>query len=69
MTLYTGLALLGLRGLCHLYPDERQQVTAYWTGIILQLPVGWVYCYWLLKNRSLLGHSIEMWYVFPPSHV
>ncbi|KAL4806097.1 hypothetical protein BDV18DRAFT_160165 [Aspergillus unguis] len=63
MALYTILAVLGLRYLSLLYPDDRDQVTAYWTGILLQLPVGWVYAYRLLADRSVLGHSMEMWVV------
>lgn len=45
------------------YPDEREQVTAYWTGIILQLPIGWVCLYQLWKDHSTKGHSLEIWYV------
>ena len=63
MFVYCVTALAGLRYLCHLYPDDREQVTAYWTGILLQLPAGWVYAYGLVKHRSLLGHSLEIWYV------
>ena len=55
------LALGGLKYLTSFYPDEREQVTAYWTGILLQLPVGWVYVYRLLADRSTLGHSMETW--------
>ncbi|KAL4912754.1 hypothetical protein BDW62DRAFT_193948 [Aspergillus aurantiobrunneus] len=61
MAIYFLLALGGLKYLCYLYPDERDQVTAYWTGILLQLPVGWVYVYRLLVDRSTLGHSFEIW--------
>lgn len=55
------LGLAGLRYLAHIYPDDREQFPAYWTGILLQLPVGWVYVYRLLKDRSTLGHSLEIW--------
>lgn len=67
MFVYCVTALAGLRYLCSLYPDDREQVTAYWTGILLQLPAGWVYAYGLVKHRSLLGHSLEIWYVAPQS--
>ncbi|KAL4930260.1 uncharacterized protein BDV17DRAFT_259301 [Aspergillus undulatus] len=63
MALYFLCAVTGLKYLGILYPDEREQVTAYWTGILLQLPVGWVYVYRLLADRSTLGHSFEMWLV------
>ncbi|KAI7540672.1 hypothetical protein KC331_g9035 [Hortaea werneckii] len=26
--------------LCQIFPDERQQVTAYWTGLLIQFPCG-----------------------------
>ncbi|KAL2837766.1 hypothetical protein BJY01DRAFT_220566 [Aspergillus pseudoustus] len=61
--LYFPLALGALKCLSTLYPDERQQVTAYWTGIFLQLPVGWVYVYRLLADRSTRGQSLEVWLV------
>ncbi|OQD79747.1 hypothetical protein PENANT_c044G05599 [Penicillium antarcticum] len=35
------LGIAGLKWLTNLYPDDREQVTAYWTGILLQLPIGW----------------------------
>ncbi|OOF95310.1 hypothetical protein ASPCADRAFT_169814 [Aspergillus carbonarius ITEM 5010] len=55
----TGMGLL--RGLAMLWPDEREQLTAYWTGILLQLPIGWV-CLWTLwKGRNTKGHSLEIW--------
>jgi hypothetical protein len=56
-----GITLLLL--LTQRYPDERQQVTAYWTGIILQLPIGWICLYQLWKDYSTKGHSLEIWYV------
>ncbi|OQD66513.1 hypothetical protein PENPOL_c004G06793 [Penicillium polonicum] len=61
MLVYCITALAGLRYLGYLYPDDREQITAYWTGILLQLPAGWVYVYGLVKHRSLLGHSLEIW--------
>jgi hypothetical protein len=54
-----GITLLLL--LTQRYPDERQQVTAYWTGIILQLPIGWICLYQLWKDYSTKGHSLEIW--------
>ncbi|KAL4779839.1 hypothetical protein BJX76DRAFT_66688 [Aspergillus varians] len=63
MAVYLALALGGLKYLAHLYPDDREQFPAYWTGILLQLPVGWVYVYRLLVDRSIAGHSFEIWLV------
>lgn len=44
-----------------IFPDDRQQLTAYWTGILLELPIGWVSVYLLLKHQDTKGHSIEIW--------
>ncbi|KAF9892633.1 hypothetical protein FE257_001035 [Aspergillus nanangensis] len=58
-------ALIGLKALALAYPDDREQITAYWTGILLQFPVGWVYLYLLCKHHGTQGHSLETWYVMP----
>ncbi|KAI5370033.1 Putative terpene cyclase PaxB [Septoria linicola] len=50
-----------LRILCSYFPDEREQVTAYWTGLLLQLPIGWGSLYLLLSKRDTKGHSLEIW--------
>lgn len=42
------------------FPDERQQVTAYWTGLALQFPIGWGAVLRLL-NGDAKGQSIEIW--------
>lgn len=55
------ICVVALHILSLAFPDERQQVTAYWTGILLQLPIGWVSVYLLLKHRDTKGHSIEIW--------
>ncbi|EAW08987.1 uncharacterized protein ACLA_099320 [Aspergillus clavatus NRRL 1] len=54
-----GIMLLQI--LTQIYPDERQQVTAYWTGILLQFPIGWICLYLLWKDHSTRGHSLEIW--------
>ncbi|KAF2181302.1 hypothetical protein K469DRAFT_589944 [Zopfia rhizophila CBS 207.26] len=57
-------ALVGigfLYTLCRYFPDDREQVTAYWTGILLQLPVGWGSIYLLLKRGDTKGQSLEIW--------
>ena len=50
-----------LVGLARLYPDDREQVTAYWTGILLQLPIGWACLYFLWRDQDTKGHSLEIW--------
>lgn len=61
--LATGVAagLYFLHLLCKIWPDEREQVTAYWTGIVLQLPISAGHLYLLLKTQSTKGQSLEMW--------
>jgi peptidoglycan/LPS O-acetylase OafA/YrhL len=58
-----GIALLNY--LCKLYPDDRQQVTAFWTGVVLQFPISWGSLFLLLRNWDTRGHSLEIWYVHP----
>jgi hypothetical protein len=56
-----GLAFLST--LCRHFPDGREQVTAYWTGILLQLPVGWGSVYLLIQRNDTKGQSLEIWCV------
>jgi hypothetical protein len=67
MALYFSLAVAAMKYLGVLYPDDREQMTAYWTGLLLQLPVGWIYLYRLLADRSTRGQSLEIWSVNFPS--
>ncbi|KAL1957169.1 hypothetical protein VTO42DRAFT_6312 [Malbranchea cinnamomea] len=53
--------LAGLHALTNSYPDDRHQVTAYWTGILLQLPIGWACVILLWKANDTRGHSLEIW--------
>lgn len=55
------MGIVFLEVLSTIFPDERQQLTAYWTGILLQLPAGWISVYLLLKHRDTKGHSLEIW--------
>lgn len=55
------VGVLALYVLSMIFPDDRQQITAYWTGILLELPVGWVSVYLLLKHQDTKGHSLEIW--------
>jgi hypothetical protein len=43
------------------WPDEREQKTAFWTGLYLELPIGWGQIYYLLKNENTKGQSLEIW--------
>ena len=43
------------------YPDDREQFTAYWTGILLQFPIGYCYIYSLWRDHDLSGQSLEIW--------
>jgi hypothetical protein len=47
--------------LCSIFPDERQQVTAFWTGVVLQFPISIGSMYLLIAERSTKGHSLEIW--------
>ena len=65
IVLYTTLFLLLLRGLTVYYPDDGQQLTAFWTGILLELPVGWFELYALFGKQADSGVAIVTWYVSP----
>lgn len=43
------------------WPDEREQITAFWTGLYLELPIGWGQVYYLIKRRDTKGQSLEIW--------
>lgn len=59
------IGIVALYLLCMLYPDEREQVTAFWVGVVLQLPIS-VGSLWLLIQRNdVKGHSLEIWYADP----
>jgi hypothetical protein len=45
------------------WEDEREQKTAFWTGLYLELPIGWGQIYYLVRNESTKGQSLEIWYV------
>ena len=60
---FAGITLLNY--LCKLYPDDRQQITAFWTGVVLQFPISWGSLFLLLKKWDTRGHSLEIWYVRP----
>ncbi|CBX90948.1 hypothetical protein LEMA_P059820.1 [Plenodomus lingam JN3] len=53
------MALLWYAGV--LWPDEREQVTAFWTGLYLELPIGWGQIWYLIKRKDTKGQSLEIW--------
>jgi len=57
------LGIVFLRALCQWFPNEREQANAYWTGIILQFPIGWGSLYSLLRRGDTKGQSLEIWCV------
>ncbi|KAF2817673.1 uncharacterized protein BDZ99DRAFT_505294 [Mytilinidion resinicola] len=50
-----------LRTLGQYLPDDGEQVTAYWTGWFLELPVGWTSVLYLWKHGHTKGQSLEIW--------
>lgn len=50
-----------LHALAKWFPDEREQLTAYWTSIILQLPISCGHLWLLVKEKHTKGQSLEMW--------
>ena len=55
--------IAALNYLCKLYPDDRQQITAFWTGVVLQFPISWGSLFLLLWTWDTRGHGLEIWYV------
>ena len=43
------------------WPDEGEQKTAFWTGLYLELPIGWVQVWYLVDRRDTKGQSLEIW--------
>lgn len=48
-------------GVCKVWPDEREQVTGFWTGLLLQLPIGWGHLILLIREQHTKGQSLEIW--------
>ncbi|KAJ4361575.1 hypothetical protein N0V95_001736 [Ascochyta clinopodiicola] len=57
----TVLGIVFLWGVGQVWPDEREQLTAFWTGVYLELPIGWGQVYYLLKRGDTKGQSLEIW--------
>jgi hypothetical protein len=45
------------------WPDEREQKTAFFTGLYLELPIGWGQILYLIQRQDTKGQSLEIWYV------
>jgi len=45
------------------WPDEREQKTAFFTGLYLELPIGWGQILYLVQRQDTKGQSLEIWYV------
>ena len=54
----TGIVFFHL--ICRAFPDEREQVTAYWTGWLLETPIGWGSLVKLWQGDAR-GQSLEVW--------
>ena len=46
---------------CKFWLDEREQVTAYWTGALLATPIGWTQLALLIYRGDTKGQSLEIW--------
>jgi hypothetical protein len=57
----TVLGLMIFWALARKWPDEREQLTGFWTGILLQLPINWGSLWVLVRDQSTKGHSLEIW--------
>jgi hypothetical protein len=59
-----GLTILWLGvlwGLTKVWPDEREQVTGFWTGVGLQFWINWGSLVLLWGEGIVRGHSLEIW--------
>jgi heme/copper-type cytochrome/quinol oxidase subunit 4 len=57
----TVVGLVVFWALARTWPDEREQLTGFWTGILLQLPINWGSLWVLVRDQSTKGHSLEIW--------
>ncbi|KIW05050.1 uncharacterized protein PV09_04205 [Verruconis gallopava] len=55
------VGVIFFHALCMQFPDEREQVTAYWTGWLLETPIGWGELYHLISREDTKGQSLEIW--------
>ncbi|PWY86704.1 hypothetical protein BO70DRAFT_378382 [Aspergillus heteromorphus CBS 117.55] len=61
MLAFVGLGVAALKAATVCWPDEREQVTAFWSGILLQLPIGWVCLGELISEGDTRGQSLDVW--------
>jgi len=57
----TALSIAFLWGCGQVWPDEREQLTALWTGVYPELPIGKGQVYYLLNRGNTRGKSLEIW--------
>ena len=55
------VGLVVLKTLVSYFPDDREQLTAFWAGVVLQLPISVGSVWLLIRDRDLRGHSLEIW--------
>ncbi|KID79308.1 uncharacterized protein G6M90_00g021010 [Metarhizium brunneum] len=67
VTLRCALSTLALTAVYYVlglyFPDDGEQVTAYWTGWLLELGIGWCEVLYLWKHAHTKGQSLEIWVV------
>lgn len=44
-------------------PDH--QSSAFWTGLLMQVPISWGSLYDIIRGEDMKGHSLEIWFVKP----
>ena len=56
------VVLLGVfRGVAWWWPDEREQITGFWTGVGLQFVINWGSLVILWGEGGTRGQSLEIW--------
>lgn len=55
------VSIILFRILGQYFPDDGEQLTAYWAGWVLELPVGWLSVWLLYKDEHTRGQSLEIW--------
>lgn len=43
------------------FPDDGEQLTPYWIGWLLEMPVGWISVWLLYNHEHTRGQSLEIW--------
>lgn len=53
--------MLLLHILGKIFPDDNEQITAYWTGWSLETPFAWILLWYLYTRDDTRGQSLELW--------